>query len=139
MYHEAEVGVGLQPAGHRAGGRCGLSLQYPAGGHAGQGERVSVLLAAQRARPVTVEIERPQTHRADPQREPEQRPHARPQHRRGEGNPPAGHRICQVRLGHDPVLLVGINTRALAQRVLQFLDQPAYLVARPHRPARYIT
>ena len=98
-----------------------------------------MLLAAQRARPVTVEIERPQTHRADPQREPEQRPHPRPQHRRGEGNPPAGHRICEVGLGHDPVLRVGIDTRALTQRVLQFLDQPAYLVGAAQRPARDIT
>jgi hypothetical protein len=98
-----------------------------------------MLIAAQRTGPVPVQVQRPQVHRADPQREPEHRPRARLRRRRGENRPPAGHRIGQVRLGHHRVLPVGIHARALAQRVLQLLDHLAHPVAGAQRPARYPT
>jgi hypothetical protein len=98
-----------------------------------------VLVAGQRPRQVPVEVERPQVHRSYPQREPEDCPHPRLQHRRGEGRPPACHRIGQVGLSHHLVLLVRIHARPLAEGVLQVLDQLAHLVAAAQRPARDVT
>jgi hypothetical protein len=98
-----------------------------------------MLIAAQRTRHVPVQVQRPQPHRPDPQREPEHRPRPRLHRRRGEHRPPSDHRIGQVRLGHHHVLPVGIHARALPQRVLQVLDQVAHLVAGAQRPARYLT
>jgi hypothetical protein len=93
----------------------------------------------QRAGPVAVGIQRSQAHHADPQREREHRPRAGPQHRRGEGGPPAGHRLGQVGLGHRLVLLAGVDARAFSQRVLQILDQPAYLIGGAQGPLWYVT
>ena len=42
-----------------SGGAHGLGLQHPAGGHPGHHQRVSVLIAAQRAGPVPVQVQRP--------------------------------------------------------------------------------
>jgi len=76
VHREVEVSADLQLPGHRPGGRSGLGLQYPASSHVGHYQRIGVLVVAQRASPLPVEVERPQTHRAHPQRESEHRPHA---------------------------------------------------------------
>jgi hypothetical protein len=120
-------------------GCSGLGFQHPASSHIGHHQRIGVLVVAQRTSPLLVEVERPQTHRAYPQREPEHCPHARVQRWRGEGEPPASHRIRQVRLGYDPVLLVGIQARPLAQRVLQVFDDLAHVVGGTQRPAWHVT
>ena len=44
----------------------------------------------------------------------------------------------QVGFEHDPALVVGVDARALAQRVLQLLDQVAHVVRGAQRPAGYI-
>ena len=139
MHDEVEVGADLQFLGYRAGGRPCLGLQHPAGGQVGQHQRVGVLVVGQGTGPVPVEVERPEPHRARPHREPEHRPHPRLQRRRGEGDPPGGCRIGQIRLGHDPVLLVGIDAWAFAQGILQLLNQMAYRVGGAQRPAWYVT
>jgi hypothetical protein len=139
VHREVEVGADFQLPGHRPGGCSGLGFQHPASSDVGHHQRIGVLVVAQRTSPLPVEVEHPQTHRAHPEREPEHCPHARFQRWRGEGEPPASHRIRQVGLGYDPVLLVGIQARALAQRVLQVLDQLAHVVGGTQRPAWHIT
>ena len=104
-------------AGHRAGGALrAWASSTQQGGHAGLKSSASACCPPLSGPgPVAVKIQRSQAHRADPQREREDRPHAGPQHRRGEGGTyRAGHRLGQVGLGCPTSLLLGRHRRTEA-------------------------
>ena len=83
---------------------------------------ISVLIVAQIAGAIVVEVERPQPDDPYLQREPEHRPRAGGDGGTGEGEPARNPRVREVRFENRPVALVGVNARTFAKLELQLLE-----------------
>ena len=77
VHDDVEVGGRLELCGQRARRRFGLHVQHPPGSHVGHRQPVGVLVIAQRAGPVAVQVDGPESGRALPHREREDGAHAR--------------------------------------------------------------
>jgi hypothetical protein len=98
MDHEREVGARFQIGADGARSGIGLHVEDRPGRHIGNRHGVGMLIGAQRARPIAVQVEGTQADVADCEREPEHRPGAGIDRRPGEGRPAHLGGIGQVRL-----------------------------------------
>ena len=89
MHHVVEVGARFELGGQLSRWRARLQDEDGLGGDARHDEGVGVLVVAERPRPVTAKVERPETDGSHLEGEAEDRPHPRLDGRRGES---AGHR-----------------------------------------------
>ena len=92
-----------------------------------------MLVIAQRARVVTVEIERAHADRSHMKWEGEKRPYTCFEHGRGKGEPPPG-RISEIRFSDRYLKVVGIDARSFAKHELELLDERTHCVGHAERP-----
>ena len=97
-----------------------------------------MLVVGERARSVAVQVEGAEADRSHLEREAEDGPHAGVDGRAGEGEPAGRAGLGQIGFEHGPVLVVGVHARALAERVLQLLDEGAHLVGGAHRAPGHV-
>ena len=107
--------------------------------HARHDEGVGVLIGAHGSGAVAIQVEGAEADGTDLQRKAEHRSSPRGDRRAAERDPPGSSGARQIGFEHRPVLMVGVNTGSLAQRVLQLLDQRAPLVGAADRPLGQVT
>jgi hypothetical protein len=111
----------------------GVHGDHGPGDEVGHDDRVGHLGAGQRSGPMVVEVKRPEPDGADVQREAERGPDTGVDRRGREGRPANRGPFPELRSEDRAVEGVGIDSRALAERELQVLDDPGDGIGEPER------